>query len=100
MKRKFHARFLGGRGRVNRLRLPGDYINVVMRFTWKEPLSWTPLLERTSGHRQSARMILHAAREAYDAIEVYHAARAIDVDAYYHQGIRLADHVSLTAAAH
>ena len=23
MKRKFHARFLGGRGRVNRLRLPG-----------------------------------------------------------------------------
>ena len=45
-------------------------------------------------------MILHAAREAYDAIEVYHAARPIDVDAYYHQGIRLADHVSLTAAAH
>jgi hypothetical protein len=23
VKRKFHARFLGGRGRVNRLRLPG-----------------------------------------------------------------------------
>lgn len=71
-----------------------------MRFIWKEPLSWTALLERTSGHRQSVLTILRILREAYDAIEVYHAARPIDVDTYYRQGILLADHVNLTATAH
>jgi len=31
VKRKFHARFLGGRGRVNRLRLPSDLVTYVRR---------------------------------------------------------------------
>ncbi len=29
MKRKFHARFLGGRGRVNRLRLPSVFMHAL-----------------------------------------------------------------------
>src|ERR1051326_7660232 len=70
-----------------------------MVFAWHDSESWQPLVKRTNGKRQSAQTILLHFREAYSAIELYHASRPFDVQTFYSEGLRLADHEKLTARA-
>jgi hypothetical protein len=54
VKRKFHARFLGGFERVNRLRLPGPSSHRIMNTETKQLLSRWQSLEKDGGGLQHA----------------------------------------------
>jgi|688.fasta_scaffold128254_2 hypothetical protein len=70
-----------------------------MRFIWRDTSTWTPLLDKTRGHRQTPESMVQAVREIYDHLTVFHAARPQSVEAYYREGLQLADHQKLTATA-
>jgi hypothetical protein len=70
-----------------------------MRFNWKNSTAWIPLLDKTKGRRQTSATILKAFLEIYRDVTVFHAARPQDVQTYYRDGLRLADHIELTSVA-
>jgi len=70
-----------------------------MRFNWKDSTTWTPLLAKTKGRRQTSATILKTFLEIYHDVTVFHAARPKNVQTYYRNGLRLADHVKLTSVA-
>jgi hypothetical protein len=69
-----------------------------VKFVWKDRKSWTPLLKNLRG-RQTIESIEHIIWEHFDIIELFHGGRPKKVDAYYREGIRIADQGQLTEAA-
>lgn len=70
-----------------------------MRFVWEQTATWLPLLKKTRGRRQTTTSTLGAMREIYDDLTVFHGGRPLNADAYYREGLQLADHDKLTATA-